>query len=153
MNEPPRPQLATLFPEAYGHLIALHRTIQQGATDAGLDQKLIELVKIRASQINGCAFCTDMHCTDARRHGERERRIFCLPVWRETTMFSAAERAALELTEAMTLLPETQDVSDEVYEQARAAFDERQYAVVAWAITAINAFNRLGVTGRKPLPE
>jgi AhpD family alkylhydroperoxidase len=126
--------------------------VEKAAADAGLDQRLIELVKIRASMLNGCAFCLDMHARDARKLGETERRIFLLGAWRETDLYTEQERAALALTDAMTRLSQTQDVPDEVYEQATAAFTEEQYRVVAWAVTVINAFNRLGVASRKPLP-
>jgi alkylhydroperoxidase family enzyme len=102
--------------------------------------------------LNGCAFCLDMHARDARKLGESERRIYLLGAWWETELYSGQERAALALTDAMTRLSQTQDVSDEIYERAVSVFTEEQYRVVAWAITVINAFNRLGVTSRKPLP-
>jgi alkylhydroperoxidase family enzyme len=94
-----------------------------------------------------------MHSRDALKHGEDQRRLLMLPVWRDTELFTEAERAALELTEAMTRLPEHQDVPDEVYEPAAKVFTERQLTVLCWAIAVINTFNRLGVTSRKPLPE
>ncbi|PXY25118.1 alkylhydroperoxidase [Prauserella sp. PE36] len=147
-----RTQLSPALPEAYKTLVALHTTVEKAAADAGLDQRLIELVKIRASQINGCAFCVDMHSRDARKAGETERRLFLLSTWWETELYTEQERAALALTEAMTRLPQHQDVPDDVYEQAKAVFTEEQYVAVAWAATVINAFNRLGVTSRKPLP-
>ncbi len=147
-----RIQLGPALPDAYKTLLELHKKVERSAADAGLDQTLIELVKIRASQINGCAFCLDMHTRDARAAGMSERKIFVLSAWRETDLYGEQERAALELTEAMTRLPEHQDVPDEVYAQATKVFTEEQYVVVAWAATVINAFNRLGVTGRKPLP-
>ena len=148
-----RIQLSPALPGAYRHLLALHTAVEKAAADAGLDQRLIELVKIRASLLNGCAFCLDMHTRDARKLGESERRIFLLGAWWETDLYSEQERAALALTDAMTKLSEHQDVPDDVYEHATAAFTEDQYAVVAWAVTVINAFNRLGVTSHKPLPE
>ena len=130
----------------------LHTLVEQTAADAGLDQRLIELVKIRSSMLNGCAFCLDMHTRDARKLGETERRIYLLGAWREAGLYSEQERAALALTDAMTRLSETQDVPDEVYEQAVSVFTEDQYRAVAWTITVINAFNRLGVTSRWKLP-
>jgi AhpD family alkylhydroperoxidase len=147
-----RIQLTGATSEPYQQLLVLHRQVEKAAADAGLDQRLIELVKIRASMLNGCAFCLDMHARDARKLGESERRIFLLGAWREAGLFSDQERAALALTDAMTLLPLAQDVPDEVYAQATAVFTEDQYRAVAWAVTVINAFNRLGVTSRKPLP-
>jgi AhpD family alkylhydroperoxidase len=133
-------------------LLRLHTLVEKTAADAGLDQKLLELVKIRSSMLNGCAFCLDMHTRDARKLGETERRIYLLGAWRETDLYSEQERAALALTDAMTRLPETQDVPDEVYEQAVSAFTEDQYRAVAWSIIVINAFNRLSVTSRSKLP-
>ncbi len=147
-----RIQLSGGKSEPYRQLLALHTMVEKAAADAGLDQRLIELVKIRASMLNGCAFCLALHTRDARRLGESERRIYLLSAWRETDLYSEQERAALALTDAMTRLPQTQDVPDEVYEQAVGAFTEDQYRAVAWAITVINAFNRLGVTSRNALP-
>lgn len=133
-------------------LLRLHTVVEKAAADAGLDQRLLELVKIRSSMLNGCAFCLDMHSRSAGKLGETERRIYLLAAWRETDLYSEQERAALALTDAMTLLPENQDVPDEVYEQAVSVFTEDQYRAVAWTITVINAFNRLGVTSRWKLP-
>jgi AhpD family alkylhydroperoxidase len=130
----------------------LHALVEKTAADAGLDQRLIELVKIRSSMLNGCAFCLDMHTRGARKLGETERRIYLLGAWRETDLYSQQERAALALTDAMTRLSETQDVADEIYEQAVSVFTEDEYRAVAWAITVINAFNRLGVASRWKLP-
>jgi AhpD family alkylhydroperoxidase len=138
--------------EPYQQLLRLHTLVEMTAADAGLDQRLIELVKIRSSMLNGCAFCLDMHTRDARKLGETERRIYLLGAWREADLYSEQERAALALTDAMTRLSETQDVPDEVYAQAAGAFTEDQYRAVAWTITVINAFNRLSVTSRKPPP-
>jgi len=147
-----RINLGTTLPGAYNELIAMHQSVTKAAAEAGIDPKLIELVKIRASQLNGCAFCLDMHSRDARGLGESERRIFVLPAWRETRLYSEQERAALALTESMTTLSSQQDVPDVVYEQAAKVFSEEQLAIVAWAATVINTFNRLGVFGRMPLP-
>jgi AhpD family alkylhydroperoxidase len=148
-----RIQLTRALPEAYKHLIELHQAVEKAAADAGLDQRLIELVKIRASQLNGCAFCVDMHTNDARKLGETERRIFLLSAWWETDLYTEQERAALTLTEAMTKLSQVQDVPDDVYAEATSVFTEEQYVAVAWAATVINTFNRLGVTSHKPLPK
>jgi AhpD family alkylhydroperoxidase len=147
-----RIQLTVRTSEPYQHLHQLHSLVEKAAADAGLDQRLIELVKIRSSMLNGCAFCLDLHTRATRKLGESERRIYLLGAWREADLYSEQERAALALTDAMTRLPETQDVPDEVYAQATAVFTEDQYRAVAWAITVINAFNRLSVTSRKPLP-
>jgi AhpD family alkylhydroperoxidase len=149
---PDRILLSTPSSPLYHQLLGLHQLVEKAAADAGLDQRLIELVKIRASMLNGCAFCLDMHARDARKLGESERRIFLLGAWREAGLYDDQEQAALALTDAMTRLPDTQDVPDEVYQQAIGVFTEDQYRAVAWAITVINAFNRLGVTSRKALP-
>jgi AhpD family alkylhydroperoxidase len=147
-----RINLGVRLPVAYKHLIAMHQSVTKAAADAGIDPKLIELVKIRSSQLNGCAFCLDMHSRDAREHGESERRIFVLATWRETTLFTECERAALALAEAMATLSSNQDVPDEVYARAAKVFSDEQLAIVAWATTVINAFNRLGVFSRLALP-
>jgi len=147
-----RIQLSGGKSELYRQLLGLHTAVEKAAADAGLDRRLVELVKIRASMLNGCAFCLDMHTRDARNLGESERRIYLVGAWWETDLYSGQERAALALTDAMTRLSHTQDVPDEVYEQAVSVFTEEQYRAVGWVITVINAFNRLGVTSRKPLP-
>jgi AhpD family alkylhydroperoxidase len=100
-------------------------------------------VRARASQLNGCAYCVDTHSRDLREAGEPERRVYALPVWRETPFFTARERAALELTEAGTRLTDG-SVSDEVYGRAAAEFSEKELAELIWTITVINAWNRLG---------
>jgi AhpD family alkylhydroperoxidase len=112
-----------------------------------LDQPLADLVKVRASQVNGCAFCIDMHWKDARAAGESEERLYSLDAWRESPLYSERERAALELCEAMTLVAEGH-VPDEVWDRARSAIVEEELAQLAFAITAINAWNRLMITTR-----
>jgi AhpD family alkylhydroperoxidase len=112
-----------------------------------LEAPLQELVRLRASQLNGCAYCVDMHSRDARTGGESDQRLFMLPVWRESPFFSARERAALALTEAVTRLTDG-PVTDAVLAAAAAEFDEVQLAELIWTITVINAWNRLGATAR-----
>jgi AhpD family alkylhydroperoxidase len=148
-----RIQLTPGIPKAYKSLIAMAGEVSQAAADAGVDYALLELVKIRASQINGCAFCLDMHTTDAIKHGEDPRRIFVLDAWRETELYTEQERAALELTEAITRLPLTHDIPDDVYDRAIKVFNEAQYQAVAWMVVVINVFNRLGVSSRAELPR
>ncbi len=128
-------------PEVYE---AISRLDKQSA---GIDERLRELVKIRASQINGCAFCIDMHTRSARALGETEERIYALNAWRETPFFTPAERAALALTEAVTLVAGT-GVPDEMYEEARRFFDSRQLAKILVAIVTINACNRIAIATR-----
>jgi AhpD family alkylhydroperoxidase len=141
------------LPAVYQQLVALTRDISKAAAEAGLDRQLIELVKVRSSQLNGCAFCMDMHSRAAREAGETERRLFVLAGWRDSGLFDERERAALAVTEAITNVPITRDLPDEVYAQASKALTEPQLAAVAWAATVINAFNRLGVFSRWPLPK
>jgi AhpD family alkylhydroperoxidase len=113
----------------------------------GLDPAVRELIAVRASQVNGCAVCIDMHWKDARAAGESEERLYSLDAWRESPLFSDRERAALALCEAMTLIADGQ-VTDEVWDQARAEFGDEELAHLAFAITAINAWNRLMITAR-----
>jgi len=110
---------------------------------SALEPTLAELVRLRASQINGCAYCIDMHSRDALACGETERRIFGLPAWRETPFFTERERAALALTESMTRLSDGA-VSDEVYAAAAAQFSDNELSDLIWAIAVINTWNRLG---------
>jgi AhpD family alkylhydroperoxidase len=124
-------------------MLGLERQVQK----AGLDSKLLDLVRMRASQINGCAYCLDMHSKDARANGETEQRLYGLEAWRETPYYSSRERAALEWTEALTLVSETR-VPDEVYERVREQFPEDELVHLSLAIVAINGWNRLNVAAR-----
>ena len=124
-------------------VLGLEREVQNG----GLDSKLLDLVRMRASQINGCAYCLDMHSKDARANGETEQRLYGLEAWRETPYYSARERAALEWTEALTLISETH-APDEVYERVRAQFSENEVQYLTLAIVAINGWNRLNIAVR-----
>ncbi len=114
---------------------------------SGLEPSLRELVKVRASQLNGCAYCIDMHTKDARAAGESEQRLYALDAWRETPFYSERERAALALTEAVTLVAEGH-VPDEVYEQARQQFSDEELVNLIMTIITINAWNRFGITFR-----
>jgi len=114
---------------------------------SGLGSRLLNLVKTRASQINGCAQCLDMHTQDARAEGETEQRLFTLDAWRETPFFDERERAALEWTEAVTLVAESH-VPDEVYERVKRHFSEQELVDLTLAITSINAWNRLNIAFR-----
>jgi AhpD family alkylhydroperoxidase len=120
------------------------------AVDAsGLERSLLDMVKVRASQINGCAYCLDMHTKDARARGETEQRLYALNAWRETPFFSDRERAALEWAEAITRVADTH-VPDEVYDHVRRHFDEAQLVALTFAAVAINGFNRLAIAFRVP---
>ena len=114
---------------------------------SSLGNTLIDLVNIRASQINGCAFCLDMHCKEAKIHGEHELRIYHIPIWRESTLFSETERAVLEWTEAVTKLSE-HGLSDEIYDRVRAQLSETQITELTFAIGVINMWNRLNISFR-----
>jgi AhpD family alkylhydroperoxidase len=111
---------------------------------SNLDSKLLELIKIRVSQINGCAFCLDMHTKDARANGETEQRIYALNAWREAPFYSDPERAALELAEAITEVA-TKRVPDDLYHRVRLHFDEKVYVQLIMAINTINAWNRISI--------
>jgi AhpD family alkylhydroperoxidase len=124
-------------------LLGLERQVRQ----AQLDERLLDLVRMRASQINGCAYCLDMHSKDARANGETEQRLYGLDAWRETPYYSARERAALEWTEALTLVADT-GVPDEVYERVREQFSEDELVHLSLAIVSINGWNRLNIAAR-----
>ena len=123
------------------------RDLQEHVDGCGLDRKLMELVKMRASQINGCAYCLDMHSKDARAIGETEQRLYVLNAWRESPFYSERERAALAWTEALTRISED-EVSDELYAEVSQQFDEKELVELTLAIIAINAWNRLAVATR-----
>lgn len=126
--------------------------LHSAVADGPLEAPLLELLKIRASQLNGCAFCLDMHLRDARAGGEDEQRLDVLGAWRETQVFSDRERAALAFTEAVTLLA-GRGVPDEVLDQAEAEFSAEELAYLLFAVVEINAWNRLAITARTPLPR
>lgn len=142
-EQPPRLEWAKFAPEIYKAMVHL-----EAATRKNVEPALLDLVKIRASQINHCAFCLDMHTKEALAAGESAERIVQLSAWRESKHFyTAREVAAIELTEAITVLTDG-FVPDAVFEQAATAFDETELANLIGAITAINAWNRFGVTTR-----
>jgi AhpD family alkylhydroperoxidase len=128
-------------------MATLDRAATRELDDAGIDPRLRELVRIRASQLNGCAYCIDMHATDARAIGETEQRIYALPAWRETPFFTARERAALAFTESVTLLASTH-VPDADYAAVAAEFSPAEVGALVALIVAINAWNRIGVATR-----
>ena len=115
--------------------------------DSAIEQKINDLVQIRASQINGCAFCLDMHVKEAKIHGESELRLHHLAVWRESTLFIPRERAALAWTEAVTKLPEG-GIPDELYERVRGQLSEKEISDLTFSVMAINAWNRVNVAFR-----
>ena len=139
----PRLNFANASPDVYKAMSALETCVRQ----CGLESSLLELVKTRASQINHCAYCLDMHTKDARAQGETEQRLYTLPAWRETPFFSERERAALAWTESLTLIAES-NVPDNLYEMARAQFTEKELVELTLAIVAINGWNRLAIAFR-----
>jgi AhpD family alkylhydroperoxidase len=132
-----------IAPDAYNAL----RGLQIYVEGCGIEKPLLELIKVRASQINGCAFCIAMHTADAVKGGESQARLHLLNAWRETELFTARERAALSLTEAVTLVAESH-VPDEAYDAARQQFSDKEVVDLAYAIFAINTWNRLAITFR-----
>lgn len=129
--------------EAPGALKAMLE-LEKYVTGSGLERSLYELVKLRASQINGCAYCLDMHSKDARKAGETEQRIYALVAWRETPFYTERERAALAWTEALTLISDN-EISDELYASVREHFDEKELVALSMGIIAINGWNRLAI--------
>lgn len=136
---------AKASPDGYRAVAQLNRY----TANSGLEHSLLELVKIRASLLNGCAYCLDMHTKDAASAGESEQRLYGVAVWREAPFYTGRERAALAFTEAVTLIGQHQ-VPDELYEEARAHFSEKELVDLTLAIIVINAWNRLAITFRTP---
>jgi len=141
----PRLSLTESSAGAYKAMLALETYVR----GSGLEKPLLELVKMRASQINGCAYCLDMHSKDARAAGETEQRLYCLPAWRECPFYSDRERAALQWTEALTLIAQDH-VPDSVFESVRPQFTEKELADLTLAVVAINGWNRIATSFRLP---
>ncbi len=140
------------YVDIYGGLpdgVKALRALEEAISAAPLDHKIFELVKMRASQINGCAYCLDMHYKDARSQGETEERLYMLAAWGESDLYSEQERAALELTEQITLISQGH-VPAEVEAQARRVFSHEEYSALVFAIIAINSWNRLAITSHSP---
>lgn len=138
-----RGQYVTAAPGAYKAMLALETYVRS----SGLEHSLLHLIKVRASQINGCAYCIDMHWKDARAEGETEERLYMLNAWEESSLYTPRERAALKLTEAVTLIRDTH-VPDEVFAEAAEHFSEQELPNVVVAIATINSWNRLAITFR-----
>jgi len=141
-----RLDLSKTAPQAYQAMLGLEKYIAA----SGLDKTLYELIKTRASQINGCAYCINMHTRDAMKMGETAQRLFLLDAWRETKLFTQKERAVLALTEAMTLIA-GKPVPNDIYNQAKAHLTDKELAAVIMAVVAINGWNRIAITLEKPL--
>ncbi|VVM76998.1 hypothetical protein PS645_02064 [Pseudomonas fluorescens] len=140
----PRLDYYSASPKAMKAMIAMEAL----TSNLSIEPALLHLIKIRASQVNGCAFCTDMHSLDARRLGETERRMYAIAVWRDSDFFNLRERAALAWTEAVTLLAQTR-VPDTVYAEAREQFTEGEMVDLTIAVNTINSWNRLAVSFRQ----
>ncbi|MEW9556484.1 carboxymuconolactone decarboxylase family protein [Nonomuraea sp. NPDC050783] len=138
-----RMELSSLVRDAYRGMATLDRFVAASP----LPSSLVHLINLRASQINGCVYCVDMHSADAKKEGESDARLHAVVVWREAPFFTERERAALAFTEAATRLS-TDDVSDEVWRRAAEHFDEEELAALVVAVAAINAWNRIGVATR-----
>lgn len=139
----PRLDYSKTAPNAIKGLLELEKYV----ANSGLERPLYELVKIRASQINGCAFCLDMHTKDARKAGETEQRIYALNAWRETPFYTNRERTALDWTEALTLISEN-EIPDSLYQATQEYFTENEMITLTMAIIAINGWNRLAISFR-----
>jgi AhpD family alkylhydroperoxidase len=145
-----RINLGKTAPELYESVIDLDRMAGQHMLTAGIAEGFAHLLRLRASQLNGCAYCVRLHTRDALAAGESSDRISVLPAWRETTYFSDRERAALELCEAVTLIADGR-VPDQVYDEASRVLTEFQISAVEWLTIAINAWNRIATASRYPV--
>ncbi len=137
-------------PAAYKAAVGLSEQAGAAAEAAGLDRRFVELVNLRVSQINGCAYCLDLHHRQAIEAGESERRLAVLSTWSETSLFSDQEQAALQLAESITQLPEP-DERGYVEDLARAVLGDAAYSAVAWVAITMNAFNRISITSHHPV--
>ncbi|WP_188456482.1 carboxymuconolactone decarboxylase family protein [Virgibacillus oceani] len=133
----------SIAPDAFNIMVEFEKY----SKSTNLESSLLELVKIRASQINGCAFCIDMHTKDARANGENEQRIYCLDAWKETDFYTDRERAALSLTEAITQIS-TIPITDQLFNKVKVQFNEKDFVDLVYVINTINSWNRLAITMR-----
>ncbi|WP_314586443.1 carboxymuconolactone decarboxylase family protein [Paenibacillus terrigena] len=136
-----RMQMNVVNPQGYQAMLGLEQYLHAST----IDKKLLELIKIRASQINGCAFCLEMHTTDARKIGETEQRIYLLSAWREAPYYTPQERSVLALTEAITVITDNH-VPDDVYQEAAKHYSQKELADIIMAIITINAWNRIAIS-------
>ncbi|PWG12605.1 carboxymuconolactone decarboxylase family protein [Streptomyces sp. V2] len=137
-------------PKAYHALVQTSEAVRATAADAGLPRTLVELVNLRVSQLNGCAFCLDVHTKAALREGDTPRRLGVLAAWRDTALFTPEERAALALAEVTTLTTDA-DAQEAAYAEAREVFTDEQLSAVIWAAVTINAFNRVSIMSKHPV--
>ncbi|GAA1669229.1 carboxymuconolactone decarboxylase family protein [Microbacterium lacus] len=151
MSQPARVHLSKSAPDAYKALAAFSRTVGAIADDAGIDERLKELVQIHVSQLNGCAFCVRVHVERAAKAGISADTIAQVAVWRESGVFSERERAGLELAESFTFISDD-GVPDDVYDRVGGILSEPEYVGLSWILVAINAFNRVAIAGRYSTP-
>lgn len=135
--------MGKVYPKAYQAVVNLNDVV----SNSSIDKSLQELIKIRASQINGCAYCIDLHTKDARKKGETEQRIYALSAWKESNFFTEKEKSVLALTEAITLINKEQ-VPDDIYNEVEKHFNEEEIAQLIMSIITINAFNRIAISTR-----
>ncbi|MBS0192214.1 MAG: carboxymuconolactone decarboxylase family protein [Phycisphaerales bacterium] len=138
-----RMDYARAAPEIFRGMLGVEKALHSG----GIEPRLLHMIKLRASQINGCAYCMDMHWKDAKAAGETEERLYMLNAWRESPLYSDRERAAMAWVEAVTNIT-VGHAPDDLYEATRAQFDEKQMAELTWAIASINAWNRIAISFR-----
>ena len=143
----PRLDVTKLPAEAYKSVYKAMMGLEQAVHASGLETSLLDLVRLRASQVNGCAYCIDMHWKDLRAHGESEQRLYELNAWRESPFYSERERAAMAFTEAVTLVTDGH-VPDEVFEAARKQFNDVELLYLTLAVVAINGWNRISISFR-----
>jgi len=151
MSEERRVHLSKKAPEAYAALRSFSKVVGGVAAAAGIDARLREIVQIHASQLNGCAYCVRVHVDGAVAAGVDADTIAQIATWRESGVFDERERAALELTESFTFIHED-GIPDEVYDHAGGILSEGEYVALSWILVAINAFNRVAIAGRYPVP-
>lgn len=151
MNSESRVHLSKSARDAYAALDTFAKTVGGLTADAGIDTRLKELVQIHASQLNGCAYCVRVHVDRAVEAGVDADVIAQISVWRESGVFSERERAALELTESFTFIHEG-GIADDVYDSVGAVLSEEEYVALSWLLVSINAFNRIAIAGRYPVP-
>lgn len=145
-----RPNLGKSAPAIYQAVVALDRLVSDALASAGIGPGFAHLLRLRASQINHCAYCIKVHTRDALASGEAAERATVLPAWRETDYFSEKERAALELVEAITLIAEDQ-VPDAIYERAAAVLSKNEIVAIEWLAVVINSWNRIAISSRYPV--
>lgn len=151
MTEHPRVHLSRSAPDAYRALEAFSKATGAVAREAGIDDRLKEIVQIHASQLNGCAFCVRVHVDRAVKAGMSADEVAQVAVWRDSGVFSERERAGLELAEAFTFIADD-GIPDDVYDRIGGVLSEEEYVALSWILVSINGFNRVAIAGRYPVP-